>query len=89
MLKSWIDEGYRAQAPKKLAASYAGGAGSLRSKKTARPQRDKRDGGRSLTRPCSVDRLVINVRSQRVRHPRFFLFAETAEFAPPGNVRSR
>jgi hypothetical protein len=48
MLKSWIDEGYRAQAPKKLAASYAGGAGSLRSKKTARPQRDKRDGGEKL-----------------------------------------
>jgi predicted DNA-binding protein (MmcQ/YjbR family) len=42
VLKSWIDESYRAQAPKKLAANYQGGAASLRSHKTARRQRDKR-----------------------------------------------
>lgn len=44
VLKSWIDESYRAQAPKKLAAIYAGTVGPSRAKKTAHARSGKRDG---------------------------------------------
>jgi Uncharacterized protein conserved in bacteria len=41
LLKSWIDESYRAQAPKRLAAGFADGAGSTRPKKTTRLRRSR------------------------------------------------
>ena len=44
VLKLWIDESYRAQAPKKLAAIYAGSVGPSRAKKTAHARSGKRDG---------------------------------------------
>ena len=39
VLKAWIDESYRAQAPKKLAASYTAGVPDLRAPKSARKGR--------------------------------------------------